>query len=58
MEIKTKIVKQGGSYSMRIPKALIECKILDTEKEYIINLVKENGALSGIISHKTMTLMV
>ena len=41
MEIQAKIIKQGNGYGMRIPKALIDCKILENGKTYIIKEIEE-----------------
>lgn len=38
MEIESKIVKNGNSYAMAIPKALVRCKILEIGKKYILKL--------------------
>lgn len=46
MEIKSKIMKSGNAYYFRIPKALLDCKVLDREKEYTILVDQEdNGPL-------------
>lgn len=36
VEIKTKIIKAGNSYGIRIPKALIDCKVLREGATYDI----------------------
>lgn len=38
MEIETKIVKNGNSYAMAIPKALVHCKILDFGRRYKLKI--------------------
>ena len=38
MEITSKIIKAGNSFAFRVPKALIDCKVLDKTKEYIIQV--------------------
>ena len=49
MEIETRIVKNGNSYAMAIPKALVKCKILEFGKPYKIVVVpvkpKDNAAV-------------
>jgi len=40
MEIRSKIVKRGNSFALKIPKALIDCKILEENKEYIFCVVE------------------
>lgn len=42
MEIKSTVIKQGTGYGFRIPKALVDCKVIDPDKEYIFE-VRECG---------------
>lgn len=49
MEIKSKIIKSGNSYQLRIPKALVDCKIVELGKIYKATLTpveQENLAVS------------
>lgn len=49
MEIKSKIGKVGNGYVFWIPKALVDCKILESGKEYILNPEEiEMDAVYGI----------
>lgn len=38
MEIQTKIVKNGSSFALAIPKAFIDCKTLEFGKTYKVRL--------------------
>ena len=40
VEIKGKVFKSGTSYAIRIPKALIDCKILELERTYKATIEK------------------
>jgi antitoxin component of MazEF toxin-antitoxin module len=49
LEIKTTIIKAGNSYVMRIPKALVDCKILEKGKEYIIHVANNPSNNSPVV---------
>jgi hypothetical protein len=36
MELELNLFKNGGSYAARIPKVLIDCKVIDPKKKYIL----------------------
>lgn len=51
MEIKTKVSKVGNGYCLRLPKALVDSKILEPNKEYLIKeIVVDNNALSVFLT--------
>ena len=43
MKLKKKIKQQGGMYYIRIPKALIDTGILNTEQLYQLEIIEEVG---------------
>lgn len=47
--IPTKIMKTGSVYAFRIPKALVDCRVLDIDCDYVLRVekVKKTGQISG-----------
>jgi hypothetical protein len=43
MQLQTKITKQGNSYGIPLPKALVESKIFDKERRIVIKEGPEPG---------------
>ena len=42
VEIKAKISKIGNSYALFIPKPLIDCKVIDPNKEITLKIMAES----------------
>ena len=38
IELKSKLTKIGNSFYVRIPKPLIDCKVIDREKELVVRI--------------------
>jgi len=58
MEIKTEIVSRGNSYGFGIPKALIDCKVLQKGQKYVIKVMRRTknpvDAILRILSRKVL----
>ena len=42
IEIKDKLTKVGNSYYLRIPKPLIDCKVIDPNKQMVIQVIPKD----------------
>lgn len=50
LQIKGKISMQGNSYFLRIPKALLDCKVLESGKEYQF-VIQEQSSIKPLWCH-------
>lgn len=42
MELSLKLAKHGNSYGFVIPKALIDCRVLDPSKKYVLRVQEDS----------------
>lgn len=50
-EITATLWKNGNSYAVRIPKALIDCKVLDPTRPITVTLTQDGKGGTGVICH-------
>ena len=47
LEMETKIIKTGTSYAFALPKAFVDCKVLNKDQKYCLKVMRlfSNGSL-------------